>query len=183
MPRGSYKKEENKYILYNDYYKVYIRDEIFFLIDREDYISVSKYYWYCNRNGYIACCCIKGKKETLLHNYLLNKSETDTRVIDHINGDKTDNRKCNLRFVSFQENCFNKKLISSNVSGITGVIWDTYRNKWKATIGYNYKTINLGRFDNKKDAIAARKAAEEKYFGEFSYDASQEIAAKNKIKD
>lgn len=66
----------------------------------------------------------------------------------------------------------NSGLSSNNTSGVTGVHWDKLNKKWKAQIGYNYKRIQLGSFDNFEDAVAARKQAEEKYFGEYSYDNS-----------
>ncbi|MEO3734009.1 AP2 domain-containing protein [Lactiplantibacillus plantarum] len=52
----------------------------------------------------------------------------------------------------------------NNKSGITGVSWDSSRSKWAAKIVFKQKAIYLGRFDNKRDAINARKKAEEKYF-------------------
>lgn len=53
---------------------------------------------------------------------------------------------------------------SSNTSGVTGVIWDKSRNKWRASINFQNKNIFLGYFDEKEKAINARKIAEEKYF-------------------
>ena len=67
----------------------------------------------------------------------------------------------------------NAKLRSNNTSGVTGVSFNKKRNKWVSTICINKKRIQLGGFDNFEDAILARKQAEEKYFGEYSYDNSQ----------
>lgn len=55
------------------------------------------------------------------------------------------------------------KLHVGNKSGHKGVIWLESRKKWRAYIGFQGKQIALGYFDEKEDAIAARKAAEEKY--------------------
>src|SRR5690625_3209805 len=55
------------------------------------------------------------------------------------------------------------KLHKGNKSGHKGVRWLKNRNKWKAYIGFKGKQISLGYYDDKKDAIAARKAGEEKY--------------------
>lgn len=55
------------------------------------------------------------------------------------------------------------KLSSRNTSGHKGVYWEKSRKKWNARIGYRKKSINLGYFDEKEDAIKARKEAEEKY--------------------
>jgi hypothetical protein len=77
--------------------------------------------------------------------------------LDHINQIKNDNRICNLRMVTQSQNM-------QNLSGIKGISWDKSRAKWCARIKVMYKTIYLGRFTNKDDAVAARKAAEVIYF-------------------
>ncbi|PKM71218.1 MAG: AP2 domain-containing protein [Firmicutes bacterium HGW-Firmicutes-17] len=58
----------------------------------------------------------------------------------------------------------NAKISSKNTSGVKGVTWDQAKKKWKAQIGFQGKVIFLGRFDDKPDAIAARKKAEDEYF-------------------
>ena len=88
-------------------------------------------------------------------------------IIDHINGNKIDNRICNLRNATYQQNNCNKKFIE-NTSGIKGVCWDKVRGKWFARIMLNYKSINIGRFDNLNDAKLAIEAARIKYHGEFA---------------
>lgn len=60
-----------------------------------------------------------------------------------------------------------EKPIKSNKSGVTGVSWDKQREKWVAQIIFKGKHYNLGRYDNKEDAIKARKYAEEKLHKEF----------------
>jgi hypothetical protein len=90
-------------------------------------------------------------------------------VIDHINGNTMDCRKMNLRSCTHGENLRNRKVKENNKSGVTGVFWNNYipTPKWMAYIKLNYKFINLGYYDDKEDAIKARKEAEQKYFGEF----------------
>lgn len=56
-----------------------------------------------------------------------------------------------------------QKAHKDNSSGVKGVCWVASRQKWKAYIGFKGKQITLGYFDNKEDAITARKKAEEKY--------------------
>ena len=60
-----------------------------------------------------------------------------------------------------------KKLISTNTSGYTGVTWDKSRNRWAAQIVFKNKHYHLGRYEDKKLAIEARKAAEEHLHGDF----------------
>lgn len=83
--------------------------------------------------------------------------------IDHINHDKTDNRINNLREVTQQENSRNQCICIRNKSGVTGVHWDKERKRWHAQIYVSYRSKTLGRFDDKFEAICARKAAEVKY--------------------
>ena len=101
--------------------------------------------------------------------------------VDHINHIRTDNRKCNLRVVDRSLNQRNLPLSKRNTSGVVGVWFNKDANKWVAEIRLNYKKISLGYFINKEDAIKARKEAEEKYFGEYSYDNSMKIAKENGI--
>jgi len=101
-------------------------------------------------------------KRYLVHR-LIWKIETgkDPRnSIDHINGDKLDNRFSNLREVSHKENTRNQKMRSTNTSGIMGVSFDKHANKWMAHITVNGKFIFLGRFKDKEEAAKSRKKAE-----------------------
>jgi len=80
--------------------------------------------------------------------------------VDHINGDKTDNRLCNLREVTASENLRNCKKAKDNTSGHIGVYWEPLRRKWRADITTNRKTKCLGRFNCITAAMLVRKAAE-----------------------
>lgn len=82
--------------------------------------------------------------------------------IDHINGDRQDNRIENLREVTRSENLRNARRRCTNVSGVTGVSWDTKLSRWVAVIQTTYNKY-LGSFDSFEEAVAARKAAEIKY--------------------
>ena len=99
----------------------------------------------------------------------------DNRRVDHINHNVKDNRKSNLRIVTISQNAINKKIVSNNTSGVTGICWNKNSCCWQAYITLNYKTKHLGCFKNKEDAIKARKDAEEKYFGEYSYKNSMKV--------
>lgn len=83
--------------------------------------------------------------------------------IDHINGNRSDNKIENLRAVSRSENNHNYKMLKTNTSGFQGVYWNTQRQKWMAYIKVNNRMINLGRFKDRDDAVQARKIAKIKY--------------------
>ena len=84
----------------------------------------------------------------------------EPQQIDHINGDRSDNRISNLRAATFEVNSRNTAQRSDNTSGVTGVHWIKNDRKWKAVIVKDKRTILIGRFGNFDEAVAARKAAE-----------------------
>ena len=66
-------------------------------------------------------------------------------------------------------------LQTNNTSGVAGVSWNKRCAKWRVRVHLYGKEINIGYFTNIDDAIAARYAAEDKYYGEFSYRRSRNI--------
>lgn len=83
--------------------------------------------------------------------------------IDHVNGDRTDNRIENLRDVPQAYNMRNAALPKTNSSGAIGVGWYGPRRKWTARIKVNKRNIHLGYFTTFSDAVEARKAAERQH--------------------
>lgn len=83
--------------------------------------------------------------------------------IDHINGIRTDNRLINLRKVERIDNTRNAAIRKDNKSGCTGVRVSDNGKSWVAQIVVNGKSVHIGTFINKDDAIKARKEAERKY--------------------
>lgn len=83
--------------------------------------------------------------------------------VDHINHDRTDNRWVNLRECTANENHKNKSMQKNNTTGVTGVRWHSQSKKWMANITVRSRYIHLGCFEQKEDAIKARKQAEEEF--------------------
>lgn len=83
--------------------------------------------------------------------------------IDHINHIRDDNRWDNIRVISKGENCKNIKLLTNNTSGFTGVRWNKKEKRWKVSVTHNSSFIHLGYFDDKQEAINARKEANKKF--------------------
>jgi hypothetical protein len=88
--------------------------------------------------------------------------------IDHINGNKSDNRLCNLREVTNQQNQFNSPIRKDNKSGVKGVHWHKKQNKWVANLHINGKAKQLGSFDNLEEAKKVINEARLLHHGEFS---------------
>jgi hypothetical protein len=90
------------------------------------------------------------------------------KCIDHIDGDKANNKIDNLRLASNVQNGMNRvNLPSNNTSGVRGVCWHKRLKKWQVQIIVNKVYKYLGLFTNKEDAIKVRREAEIKYFGDF----------------
>lgn len=99
--------------------------------------------------------------------WLLHFGTWPANGIDHLNGVGTDNRPCNLREATTQENRKNQRMQRNNTSGVTGVYWDKSAGKWKAQIGIDGKNKSLGYFTDIDEAAEAyRKAANELGFTE-----------------
>jgi hypothetical protein len=92
--------------------------------------------------------------------WALHYGEEPSLEIDHINGERSDNRIANLRLATRGENCKNVKA--------AGVRFEADRGKWLARICVDYKQMNLGRFATEQEARAAYAAAKVRYFGEFA---------------
>ncbi len=84
-------------------------------------------------------------------------------MVDHIDGDPSNNRICNLRIVDRSSNAKNSKRSDSNTSGVTGVSKSFNGERWRSYITSKGKTISLGVYDEFEDAVNARKEAEMKY--------------------
>lgn len=129
------------------------------LIDKE-YSFLLKRWSFCDNGQGYPVANIDSKK-TYLHQLILGKKKGF--VIDHINRNKLDNRKCNLRFVTQRQNCCNTTLSKRNTSGYKGIHWNSEINKWVARITNYRKSIHIGSFSVLEDAIMARKNAEREY--------------------
>ena len=89
------------------------------------------------------------------------------KLVDHIDGDKSNNKINNLRLATHLDNQKNRKLQINSTSGQTGVC--RKRQGWVSYISVDKKRIHLGFFADKEDAVQARIEAEKKYFGEFRH--------------
>lgn len=142
----------------------------FALVDDEDYEYLNQFNWYLKNNGYATRRIGKrtgnnGKQKLVyMHREILNFPKTG--VTDHINGNRLDNRRKNLRVCSITENCRNKRTLSKrNKSGVTGVYWAKEIKRWIAQIRHDEETLYLGCFKNKQKAVETRKQAEFFYWG------------------
>ena len=94
-------------------------------------------------------------------------------LIDHVDGNRTNNKLSNLRLCTKSQNTCNGKLRSTNTSGFRGVSWSRSMSMWRSQIRTQNGPMNLGYFETKEEAYAARLKAEKEYHKEFAYSSSQ----------
>ena len=111
-----------------------------------------------NSNGYWRISLLNRKWMAHRLAFLYVNGEFPNHEIDHLNHRPDDNRWCNLREVTHQENSKNQKLRTTNKSGFTGVLFD--KNRWRAEITVSGKNKFLGYYNTIYGAITARKIAE-----------------------
>jgi hypothetical protein len=104
----------------------------------------------------------------IFHRLVLKLRSNNRKVVDHIDKNKLDNRKINLRICYQVKNTYNSPMKKNNSSGFTGVFFSKDKNKYYANIMIKGKNIFLGYFENIEDAIKKRLEGEAKYFAEYS---------------
>ena len=127
--------------------------------DIEDYLINNNIKLYIKQDKknlvYVKFFTYKPKMKTiLLHRFITNCP--DNMVVDHINHNTLDNRRCNLKVCTIFDNNNNTIM---NTSGVTGVHYRKDCNKWYAHIRINKKRIHLGSYNSKEEAIEARQKA------------------------
>jgi len=130
------------------------------IVDENIYYDLIKYKWYPNGN-YVSA--LINRKIILLHRYIMNY--IGENYVDHINNNSLDNKKCNLRIVTPQQNSMNCSSSKNSSSKYIGV--SKNHNTYKSEIKINGIRIQLGTFKLEIDAAKARDIATKEHFGEF----------------
>lgn len=112
--------------------------------------------------------CISGRRYRAHHLAWLYEYGEFPKLIDHINGNKTDNRIENLRLATTSQNAMNSKMFSNNTSGVKGVNWIASRNRWRVQIKRDGITYFGGRFKTIEEAEVAARNLRDRLHGEFS---------------
>lgn len=126
-------------------------------VDDEDYTELSKYKWQYHR-GYArrASYDVNGTFHSVFMHRVINDTPKGFET-DHINRDRLDNRRSNLRTVTKLENQQNKGIYKNNTSGHSGISYYAKYDKWRARMQMNGKLIFIGYFDTIEQAIKAKK--------------------------
>lgn len=140
------------------------------VIDDKDYFEISKYNWHFSNTGYAARnLSSAGKlKHKLIHMHRELMNPNKKEEVDHINNNKLDNRRDNLRVCSSSENKFNTNKPKTNKSGYKGVYWESDRKKWTVQFRAYGKRIRIGSFNRIEDAVIAYNTNIKKFQGNFA---------------
>lgn len=164
--------DPNEYIIYDDYAECITYDKkgnetARIKVDLDKVEELKQFKIYIRKQGgdtWYATINIEGKK-ILLHRYLMGLHEEEysiKQVVDHINGDKLDNRIQNLRVCEHKDNMKNIRK-GNKVIGVSQL----KNGKWTARIMHNYQGMHLGYFDAEQEAIIARLTKEFELCGEY----------------
>ncbi len=137
---------------------------LFATIDSADCEEVSKYHWYSSRGGNVYAAATRNGRTVYMHRMLMRPRKG--YVVDHIDGNGLNNRRCNLRVCTPAQNLANKSPRGGS-SQFVGVY--RRRDKWVAHVTRRGKYYYLGIFD---DEVAAAKARDRKAYelhGEYAY--------------
>ena len=158
-------KKYNEYSIDGDVVKVKLSNsDREMLCDIDDWERLRTYCWSLGLNGYAVTNTRNGDTaKTTFHANIMDCPKGYMR--DHINRNRLDNRKINLRVASPTTSARNTGKSKSSTTGYKGVTVSRNRKKFIAQITVNHKNIYLGRFDTAEEAYEARLRAEEKYYG------------------
>lgn len=138
---------------------------LFATIDAADYDRLSKYRWYASHHGPTTYArCRQKSKDTYMHRMIMRPRKG--QIVDHIDGNGLNNRRCNLRICTSRQNQANRGPCGGS-SRFVGVFRN--KDKWQAGIGYRGKSYYIGLFDDEVEAAKARDRKAYELHGEFAY--------------
>lgn len=136
-----------------------------FLFDADQIEKIKDINWYRNFKDTDASLYILNSDGIQLHKYLVDCPRG--YEVDHISLDTLDNRRCNLRICTHQQNQCNQPLQRNNTSGVSGVSFYPPRQKFRARIKVKQHDIHLGYYLLFEEAVQARNVGMECMFGEY----------------
>lgn len=164
----------NRYIWHGDKIRIYFFNSPgnFFVIDKEDLEKTFKTVnrWTLDDTGYAQGSCRQRKRRVRLHRLLMGALDSPrNEQVDHINRDKLNNTRVNLRMVTPGQNSYNAKKRVNNKSGYIGVSYRKRKGDWYASISKDNKSIGIGYYGSALEAAIARDKMAIELHGECAH--------------
>lgn len=127
------------------------------IVDAEDFEWLNQYRWYLAKDGYVVRMMrIKGDHRRMkmvhMHRLILGLPDGSPLESDHINRNRRDNRRCNLRAVTKSQNAQNRTLKNPGSSRYRGVVWNKKERKWQVSFKVNGRSLFLGLYETEEQA-------------------------------
>lgn len=134
----------------------------------DDWVNPLPVQWYMTAKGYVRASWVEdGKRhQTSLHRLVIGAKKGE--IVDHINGDTTDNRRANLRIVTYSQSNMNKGPHKGKISKYRGVYRETLNGNWYARIDSRSLYKRLGTFKSEEEAARAYDKAAKEAYGEYA---------------
>lgn len=140
------------------------------LVDDDDWVYLKDITWYIGSKGYaytgVWMKFTQKTKQCKMERFIMRVPKGF--IIDHINGNRLDNRKSNLRLVTKQQNNINRCKAKDCVSVYKGLTWVKKENRWRVRVKLDGKEYYVGRFVNEIDAAHAYDVKALELFGDIS---------------
>lgn len=168
----------NRIEIHGDTTLIFTKNSDVIFIDTQIVNYAKEHSWCISKTGYAVARV--NNKTVKLHRIIMDLKPRE--ICDHINGNKLDNRKSNLRKCTPHQNSFNCGIAKNNTTGATGVS-AAPKGRWRARIMVDRKEICLGYYASFAAAALARRHGEKKYFKDYArvFDVSKHYSAAPRI--
>ena len=129
----------------------------FAIVDDADFEFLSQFKWYIHKGRAVRKPrTFEGKRVGLIWMHRVIMRPPKSMVVDHINGNKLDNRRINLRVCSKSQNEWNKPAYKTNTTGMKNVYWNKSKQRYVVSFSKYRKKIIVGQFSDFQEAVKAR---------------------------
>lgn len=139
------------------------------IIDDADYEFLNQFRWFVKKDGYAIAWTRENGKRKWLKMHRLVVAANPSEMVDHVDKNKLNNQRANLRICSDSQNKQNtNKKVGQYTSKYKGVSWQKRRRKWHAYVTIGGRKIHLGSYDQELEAAQKYDSEAKKIFGVFA---------------